>query len=108
MVKIRKNLKVAQDRKESYADKRRTNRKFKVGEYVFLKVKSKRISLKLGSFPKLETRSFWPFEILEKIGTIAYMLALPACMLALPTSMKIHNVFHVSLLKNYVPDPEGC
>jgi hypothetical protein len=48
---IKKNLKVAQDRKKSYADKRRTHREFKVGENVFLKVKSKRSSLKLGSFP---------------------------------------------------------
>ena len=37
------------------------------------------------------------FEILERIGPIAYMLALPA-------SMLIHDVFHVSFLKKYVPD----
>jgi hypothetical protein len=51
----------------------------------------------LGSFPKLETRYCGPFEILERIGHVAYMLALPA-------SMCIHNVFHVSLLKKYVLD----
>jgi hypothetical protein len=56
MVNIRKNLKVAQDWKKSYVDKRRTHREFKVGENVFLKVKAKRSSLKLGSFPKLEER----------------------------------------------------
>jgi hypothetical protein len=38
-----------------------------------------------------------PFEILEKIGLVSYMLALPA-------SMRVHNVFHVSLLNKYVPD----
>jgi hypothetical protein len=38
-----------------------------------------------------------PFEILEKIGPIAYMIVFP-------TSMSIHNVFHVSLLKKYIPD----
>jgi hypothetical protein len=72
-------------------------RYFKVGEHVFLKVKEKRSSLRLGSCPKLATRYCGPFEILEKIGPIAYMLAFP-------TSIRVHNVFHVSLLKIYMPD----
>jgi hypothetical protein len=46
----------------------------------------------------LAARYCGPFEILEKIGPIAYMLAFPA-------SMRVHNVFHVSLLKKYVSDP---
>jgi hypothetical protein len=50
MVKIRQNLKVAWDRQKSYADKSRTYREFKVSEHVFLKVKAKRSSLRLGSF----------------------------------------------------------
>jgi hypothetical protein len=64
---------------------------------VFLKVKEKRSSLRLGSYPKLAARYCGSFEILEKMGPIAYMLALPK-------SMHIHNVFHVSLLKKYVHD----
>jgi hypothetical protein len=91
-------LKVAQDRKKSYANKIRTHREFKVGENAFLKVKTKRSSLKLGSFPKLAARYCGPFEVLEKTGLVAYMLALPA-------SMRIHNMLYVSLLKKYVPDP---
>ena len=97
MVKIKHNLKVAQDRK-TYIDKKRTHRDFKVGEHVFLKVKSKKSSMKLGSFPKLEVRYCGPFEVLEKIGLVAYILALPE-------SMRIHNLFHVSSLKRYVPNP---
>jgi hypothetical protein len=95
---LEKKLKVVQDQKRSYVDKKITNREFKVGEHVFLKVKSKRSSLKLGSCPKLAARYCGPFGILERIGRVAYMLALPA-------SMRIHNMFHVSLLKRYVPDP---
>jgi hypothetical protein len=68
-----------------------------VGDHVFLKVKTKRSSLKLGSCAKLAKIFCGPFEILERIGPVAYMLALP-------TSMTVHNVFHVSLLKKYVPD----
>jgi hypothetical protein len=63
-----------------------------------LKVNAKRSSLRLGSFPKLEARYYGSFEVLKKIGQISYMLALSA-------SMRIHNVFHVSLLKTYVPHP---
>jgi hypothetical protein len=97
MIKIKQNLKVAQDRQKSYADKNRTHREFKVGDHVFLKVKSSRSSLKLGSWTKLAARFCGPFEILERIGPVAYMIALPA-------SMSIHNVFHVSLLNKYIPD----
>jgi hypothetical protein len=68
-----------------------------VGDHVFLKVKANRSSLKLGSCAKLVARFCGPFEILERIGPVAYMLALL-------TSMTIHNVFHVSLLKKYILD----
>jgi hypothetical protein len=98
MIKIKKNLKVAQDRQKIYADNNIVFRDFKVGEHVFLKVKVKRSSIRLGSFPKLAARYCGPFEILEKIGPVAYMLAFPS-------SMRFHNVFHVSLLKKYVSDP---
>ena len=91
-------MKFSQDGKKSYTDKRITHREFKVREHVFLKVKAKRSSLKLGSFLKLEAKYYGPFEVLEKIGPVSYMLVLPA-------STRIHNVFHVSLLKKYVPDP---
>ena len=66
-------------------------------DHVFLKVKSNKSSLKLGNYAKLTVGFCGPFEILERIGLVAYMLALPA-------SMNIHNVFHVSLLKKYIPD----
>jgi hypothetical protein len=70
---------------------------FKVGDHVLLKVKSNKSSLKLGNYSKLAARYCGPFEILERIGPVAYMLAFPA-------SMTVHNVFNVSLLKKYIPD----
>jgi hypothetical protein len=78
MLKIKQNLKVAQDRKKSYVDKGRNHREFKVGEHVFLKVKANKSSLKLVNCSKLEARYCGPFEILERIGPVAYMIALPA------------------------------
>ena len=68
-----------------------------MGDHVFLKVKANKSSLKMGNCSKLEARYCGPFDILERIGLVAYMVALPA-------SMNIHNVFHISLLKKYIPD----
>jgi hypothetical protein len=68
-----------------------------VGDHVFLKVKANRSYLKLGNCSKLAARYYGPFEILERIGPVGYMLALPA-------SMTVHNMFHVSLLKKYIPN----
>jgi hypothetical protein len=67
MTRIKHNLKVSHDRKKRYANKNKVFIDFKVGEHVFLKVKEKRISLRLGSFPKLAMRYCVPIEILEKI-----------------------------------------
>jgi hypothetical protein len=85
MMNIKKNLKASQDRQKIYVDKSRTHREFKVGDHVFLKVKDNRSSLKLGNCSKLAARYYGPFEILERIGPVAYMLSLPA-------SMTVHNV----------------
>jgi hypothetical protein len=79
-------------------DKSRIPREFKVGKHVFLKVKPKKNSLNLGSCTKLASRYCGPFEILDNIGLAAYMFALR-------TTIKVHNVFHVSSLKKYMHDP---
>ena len=91
MSKIKHNLKIAQDRKKINANKGRTHGEFKMGDHVFFKVKPKKSSLKLGNCLKLAARYCGPFEILERIGPVAYMFYLLA-------SMSIHNVFHVSLV----------
>jgi hypothetical protein len=71
VVKIKQNLKASQDRQKSYVDKCKTHREFKVGDHVFLKVKSRKISLRLGNCSKLASRYYGSFEILERIGPIA-------------------------------------
>ena len=70
---------------------------FQAGDKVFLRVKPKRSSLKLGSYKKLANKYCGPFEILQRIGEQSYKLALPP-------HLHVHNVFHVSLLKQYIPN----
>jgi hypothetical protein len=97
MLNIKQNLKSSQDMHKIYVDKNITDKEFKVGDHVFLKVKADISSLKMGNCSKLEAIYSGPFEILERIGPVAYMIAFPAC-------MTIHNIFHVSLLKKYILD----
>ena len=87
-----------QDRQKIYADKHRVHREFNVGDNVYLRVRERKSSLKLGSFSKLSPRYRGSFEVLERIGPVAYRLAFSA-------STRAHNFFHVSLLKKYVRDP---
>ena len=68
-----------------------------MGEHVFIKVKPKKSSLKLGSLAKIEPRYCGPFEILSRVGPVAYQLALPP-------NLKVHTIFHISVLKRYVHD----
>jgi len=95
---IRKDIKAAQDRQKQYADTKRSVRTFEEGDMVFLRVRPKRSSISLGQYRKLSPRYCGPYVIIRKIGDQAYELLLPP-------QLKVHNVFHVSLLKKYVPDP---
>ena len=70
-----------------------------MGDHVFLKVMPKRIVVRFGKRGKLMPRYIRPFEILERVGTIAYRLAL------LPSLSGVYEVFHVSMLRKYTPDP---
>ena len=96
---IRDKVKQAQDRQKSYADNRRRPLEFAEGDHVFLKV-TPRLRLK-GPFKsrKLSPRYVGPYEILERIGEVAYRLALP------PSLSEMHDVFHVSQLRKFIPDP---
>ena len=72
---------------------------FQAGDKVFLRVKPKRSSVKLGNYKKLAYGYCGPFEILQRIGEQSYKMALPP-------HLHVHNVFHVSLLKQYIPNPD--
>jgi hypothetical protein len=97
VTQIKQNLKVAHNRQKSYTDQNRTPREFKMEDHVYLRVRPKKSSLKMGACAKLAPRYCGTFEVLDRVGPIAYRLALP------PT-IKAHNVLHVSLLKKYVHD----
>ena len=72
---------------------------FEVGDHVFLKVMPKRRVVRFGKRGKLSPRFIGPFEILKRIGIVAYRLALP------PSMSGVHEVFHVSMLQKYTLDP---
>ena len=90
---------MAQSRQKSYADVRRRPLEFEVGDHVFLKVMPQREVVRFGKHGKLSPRFIRPFEILERIGSVAYRLALP------PSMSGVHEVFHVSMLRKYTPNP---
>ena len=96
---IRQRLLTAQSRKKSYADVRRRPLEFEVRDHVFLKVMPRRGVVSFGKRGKLSPRFIGPFEILERIGTVAYWLALS------PSMTGVHEVSHVSMLRKYTPDP---
>ena len=96
---IRQRLLTAQSRQKSYADVRRRPLEFEVGDLVFLKVMPKRGVVRFDKRGKLSPRFIGPFEILDRIGVVAYRLDLP------PSMSGVHEVFHVSMLRKYTPDP---
>ena len=96
---IRERLKVATDRKKSYADMKRKDIRYEVGEKVFLKVSPWKKVMRFGKKGKLSPRFIGPYEVIEKVGPVAYRLALP------PDLEYIHNVFPVSMLRRYRSNP---
>ena len=94
---IRFEIKATQDRQKAYANSHRSKREFNEGDMVFLRVRPKHNSLSLGKFKKLSARYCGPYVITKRVNNQAYELMLPP-------HIKVHDVFHVSLLKKYIPD----
>ncbi|GKA90703.1 putative reverse transcriptase domain-containing protein [Tanacetum coccineum] len=96
---IKDRLKAARDRQKSYVDKRRKPLEFSVGDYVLLKVSPWKGVVRFGKKEKLAPRFVRPFEIIEKVGTVAYRLDFPEELNG------VHDTFHVSNLKKCLADP---
>ncbi|GJV06106.1 putative reverse transcriptase domain-containing protein [Tanacetum coccineum] len=96
---IKDRLKAARDRQKSYADKRRKPVEFSVGDCVLLKVSPWKGMIRFGKKGKLAPRFVGPFEIVEKVGPVAYRLRLPEELNG------VNDTFHVSNLKKCLADP---
>ena len=96
---IQQRLKAACDRQRSYANLKRKDIEYEVGDKVFLKVSPWKKILRFGRKGQLSPRFIGPYEVLERVGPIAYHLALPTEL------AKLHDVFHVSMLRRYRSDP---
>ncbi|GJS72987.1 putative reverse transcriptase domain-containing protein [Tanacetum coccineum] len=96
---IKDRLKAVRDRQKSYADKRRKPLEFSVGDYVLLKVSPWKVVVRFRKKGKLAPRFVGPFEIVEKVGPVAYRLDLPEELNG------VHDTFHVSNLKKCLADP---
>ena len=95
---IRRRMKTAQYRQKSYADKRRTDIEFEVGDMVFIKVSPLRNVVRFGLIGKLALRIVRPFPIVERIVQMAYRVRLPERLAG------VHDIFHVSHLRKYLHD----
>nr|GFB69577.1 putative reverse transcriptase domain-containing protein [Tanacetum cinerariifolium] len=98
IVQIKERLKVARDRQKSYAEKRRKPLEFSVSDKVLLKVSPRKGVVRFGKRNKLSSRYVGPFEIVERIGLVAYRLCLPQELVG------VHDMFHVSNLKKCMAD----
>ena len=96
---IQERMRAAQSRQKSYYDKRRKDLEFAIGDHVFLRVTPWTGVGRALKSRKLTPRFIGPFEILKRVGPVAYQVALP------PSLSNLHSVFHISQLRKYVHDP---
>ncbi|GJX27323.1 hypothetical protein Tco_0233619 [Tanacetum coccineum] len=93
VVVIKEKLSATRDCQKSYADSGRKMTEYEVGDNGLLKVSPGKGVMRFGKKGKLAPRYIRPFEILERIGLVAYRLRLPEELIG------VHDTFHVSNLK---------
>ena len=96
---IQERMRASQSRQKSYVDQRRRPLEFAVGDHVFLRITPTTGVGKAIRSRKLSPKFIGPYQILRKIGPVAYEIAIP------PQLSNLHSVFHVSQLRKYVSDP---
>ena len=92
-------MRIAKSRQKSYADVRRRSLEFETRGLVFLKVAPVKDVLRFGRTGKLSPKFIVPFQILERVGPVAYKLALPLA------NLEVHDAFYVSMLRKYITNP---
>ena len=97
---VRNRLKVAQSRQKSYADAKRKEVTYEIGDRAYLRVSPLRGIKRFGQKGKLAPRFIGSYKILARKGEVAYQLELPEVLEA------VHDVFHVSQLKKCHPEME--
>ena len=90
---IRDRLKIAYSRQKSYADNRRRDLEFEIGDWVYLKISPMKGLMRFGKKGKFSPPYVGPYEIVKRAGKVPYELKLP-CEFVL-----LHSVFHVFTLK---------
>ena len=96
---VHDNFKTARDRQKSYADNRHRELQFEIGDRVFLKISPWKVVLRFGKRGKLSPRFIGHYEIMSKVGPVAYKLKLPLEL------SRIHDTFHMSMLRKYISYP---
>ncbi|GJY14102.1 putative reverse transcriptase domain-containing protein [Tanacetum coccineum] len=95
---IKQRIQAARDRQKSYADLKRKPMEFQVGDRVMLKVSPWKGVVRFGKQGKLNPRYVRPFQVLAKVGAVAYKLELPQEL------SRLYSMFHVSNLKKCYSD----